>query len=899
MRADASSSEQSHPSFSWEDFVAEALSNSSFYFEKVSFDNEFSCEPTALTAVNTALIARAISLGEEGIVIAASDYHKEALVYCLNEVIAATKRAGKSRTSPLPENTQCNDVLCFGKTIVEFLETGPDLEYGCDRAWFICNGERTSLPVSMLPMLHRCKNQDRPSSVRGKDKKGIATLAKEYRKRDELERIMLDGCSSISSAIGLAIPLCRVPNTTPTQLSKGALHVAGKTIQIAGILPSAHFTGKTKLEIDYDYPADTIPALVLSSRDTENACRGKLSDFLNYLDDGGELSSVVVELDNEFVVDDGYINDIIDIARGYHVPVIIFCDLITANSAVFERELHFPVISWNTSELRSVYEMTKGSRSSFSLSAQQMNYLQRSGSLMMGYTEPPEGVNDAARELFEIVDNSPALPDREQDALIGLLRLFGQMLRRTCVCGKTVAQKTSTQLVEIEDRLCGNRSSKTLSPAQVRAVANICNLLRRLAIKGETPPKQEKVWERVKALGGDPLYLVVSNAGSRDEERRYWQYALECGGKPLDSLIVLSLHEFMRTDLSRESSYAILSGWFNREEIGRILMSGNSKTYYSLLYQGDNLESAWRQRTEKHWAKNERKATRGNVSTLKRLGISQRVSDDDKQSSKWLDYAPDTPSVLENLSDALRKASNRTDNASHHGDGAAPARPVYFTNGDVCWLECSDALHDHLITVTDCLSVEGEPVRKPASLLEPGDVVLRIANDDDLVSDTNSHSDDYAKILAQARAWHKPIEDARLSNQVLPQQAVRLIQASGCKRGKQTILKWVTDDACIAPKNDDDIRAIGRAFSTPFSDEDIRKMRTAERFCHGRRISKGKLVIKESIGLFIEEARNENSFEAAERRFAEMHSSQGELGVFYVDWVGDERVTTRRGWYTG
>ena len=92
---------------------------------------------------------------------------------------------------------------------------------------------------------------------------------------------------------------------------------------------------------------------------------------------------------------------------------------------------------------------------------------------------------------------------------------------------------------------------------------------------------------------------------------------------------------------------------------------------------------------------------------------------------------------------------------------------------------------------------------------------------------------------------------------------------------------------------------IGEAFNTPFSDEDIKRMRTAEKICLGKRISKGRSVTNESIRLFVEEARRENSFEAAEQQFAKAHSDQGELRVFYVDWVGDERVTTRRGWYTG
>lgn len=896
MQAGSISDKCDQPAYSWEDFTSGILLNASFGFDGVSFDNGFSCAPTAVTAINSALISRAISSGETGIVIAVSDYQKEALSYSLSVAIDSAKQAGESRNSPLPDNACHGSLLCFDDVVVRYLGEVIDSDFG-DCAKFVYNGVTTRLPIAKLPILHHCTSQDRSS--RARNKLGLGTLSARHRNRDGLERAMLDGCSSIPSAIGLAIPTCRVPNSTPTQLSKGKLCIAGKTNLVADILPSAHYSGETKLKINYNFPADITPALVLSSRDAQNAGRGKLSDFLNYLDDGGALSSVVVELDNESAIDDGYINDIIDITGSYHVPVIIFCDLVTANSRAFEDELHFPVVNWGARELKSVQDTVNSVGSSLSLSSQQANYLQRFGSVMLGYTEPSEGVNDAAHELFEIVDSNLPLPDREQDALIGLLRLFGQMLRRTCVCGKTVAQKTSVQLAEIEDRLCGSKASKTLSPAQTRAIANICGLLRRLTRKGEIPPKQEKVWERVEALEGDPLYLVVSNAGSRDEERRYWRHALEYGGKPLDSLTVLSLHEFMRTDLSKDSSYTILSGWFNREEIGRILMSGNSKTYYSLLYTGGNLESAWRQKAEKYWNGVEQRASKTNISSLKRLGISQQFSDSERADVRWHDQVSDEPSVLENLSDALRMASSQTDAAPHREYSAVPARPVYFTNGDVCWLECSEAHHARLITVTDCLSADGEPVRKSASLLESGDVVLKIDNDDDLVSDASSHSKDYAEMLAQARAWHKPIEEARLKNQVLPGQAVRLIQASGCKRGKQTIRKWVVDDSCIAPDDDNDIRAIGKAFNAPFSDEDIKRMRTAEKICLGKRISKGRSVTNESMRLFIEEARNGNSFEAAEQVFAEAHSDQGELRVFYVDWVGDERGTTRRGWYTG
>lgn len=902
MRVDESLGVREHPALSWDKFVADALSDMSFNYENVSFDNGFSCGPTAVTAVNAALIDRVIAAGERGIVIAVSDYQKEALAYSLNAAIGSTRSAGLDRENPLPEDACRGSLLCFENVVVKYQDIIPDSEFG-DRAQFVFNGVSTSLPIANLPVLHRCAVKDASSRVRGKAKMRVGSsfgkLAACHRERDELEQVMLDGCSSIPSAIGLAIPSCRVPNTTPTQLSKGQLHMAGRTMQIASILPSAHFTGKTELKTDYAYPADITPALVLSSRDVDNAGRGKLSDFLNYLDDGGALSAIVVELDNEFAVDDGYINDIIDIAGDGHVPVIIFCDLVTANSAVFENELYFPVIRWSTSELKSVYDAARNNGSSLSLSAQQLNYLHRSGSVMMGYTEPPEGADDAARQLFEIVDSSYDLPEREQNALVNLLRLFGQMLRRTCVCSNRVAQTTSVRLGEIEERLCGEKSSKTLSPVQEQMIDNVCSLLRRLTARGEIPPKQEKVWERIIALDGDPLYLVVSDAGSRDEERRYWRYALDCGEKPLDSLTVLSLHEFMRTDLSEELAYVIFSGWFNREEIGRALMSGNGRFYYSLLYLGSNLESAWRQRAETYWTKSERRAISLNVMTLNRLGISRQVSNDDGESDERRAQSGASPFALDNLSDALRIVGNRTDANSHRGDGEVPVRPVYFTNGDICWLKCSEAYRARLITVTDCLSADGEHVRKPAALLEPGDVVLKIDNDDALVSDAGSQSNDYERMLSQARAWHKPIEDARASNRVLPRQAIRLIQLNGCKRGKQTIHRWVTDDTCIAPDDDNDIRIIGKAFGTPFSDEDIKKMRAAERYCLGSRISKGRSITDESIRLFVEEARKANSFEIAERQFAERYANQGELKVYYVDWVGDERMTTQRlGWYS-
>lgn len=899
MRIDASSDVQGHTSLEWEDFISGALSDASFSFEEANFCNGFSCSPTAVTAINEALIARTVSAGEGGLVIAISDYQKEALAHCLNEAIAATKRAGESRVSPLPENTHRSDVLCFGDTVVEFKEITPDSESDDDRVWFICNGERTSLPLSRLPMLHHCANQDMPRKARVKEKKSFGTLAKDYRGRDKLERTMLDGCSSIPSAIGLAIPSSRVPNTTPTQFNKGIIRMAGKAMRIADILPSAHFSSKTELEVDYEYPADVTPAVVLSSRDVRNAGKGRLSDFLNYLDDGGVLSEVVVELDNALEIDDGYINDIIDIAKSYHVPVIIFCDLVTASSAVFERELRFPVFCWNTPEIKSVLGISKTIHSPLRFSAQQINFCSRFGSVMMGYTEPPEGVNDAACELFNLVDDSHALPEREQEALVDLLRLFGQMLRRTCACSKAISEKASVQLSAIQERLCGDNSSKSLSPSQEQAIVRICELLRRLTAQGFVPPKEEKVWERIDAMEGEPLYLVVSNAGTRDEERCYWNLGLQSSYTSSNNLVVLSLHDFMRTDLSGMAAYTILSGWFNREEIGRILMSGNSKYYYSLLYTGSNLESAWRQRAEKYWEKCEERETKASSTTLKRLGISRQTSNDSRRRGKWCECAPDTPSTLENLSEAFRIVSNRIDTTAHQGDEGVPARPVFFSNGDVCWLECSEARHARLITVTGCLAADGEPVRKPASLLEPGDVVLKIDNDDDLICDAGSHSNDYAIMLARARAWYKPIQDARANNGVLPRQAIKMIQSSGCKRGLQTIRKWITDDTCIAPEDDNDIRAIGMAFGTPFSDEDIKRMRAAEKYCLGKRIRKGKTVTNESIRLFIEEVRRANSFDAAELQFAKTYASQGELKVYYVDWVGDERVTTRRlGWHT-
>lgn len=880
----------------WEEFLSDALKNAHFLAKDAVFSNGFSCSPTAVTAINGALIDLAIANGAPGLIISVNDYQKEALAYCLNWAVGKAIDAGTQRIDVLPHNVKQDDLLCADNAIIRFIEKTFDDEFG-DRVSYVYNSVKSSMPLSKMPILHPCKANSKPQ-IRPKER-SFSTVASRLSGYGDIERALMNGCSTISSAIGLAIPSSRVPNATPTQLHKGTLHIGETEHPIDSILPTAHFRHDRDLVIDYSHPAQATPAVVLTSREESYGGRGDLYNFLSYLDAGKPLSAIVIELDSAFAIDDGYINDIKDISAGYHVPVILFCDQVTARDLSREVDLGFPIFRWNIPELQALRNVANSFDGGLDLSPQQTNYLLTREIILAA--EPPAGSSEAASALFNLADNSPELPEREEIALSSLLRLFGQMLRRTCICGKTIAQITQNQLGEIEDTLCGNKSSKTLPPSEADKIRSVCALLRAQTARGTSPSKQEMVWERIKSVSNEEtIYLVVANASSRDEERRYWNYALERTGRPVEHLAILSLREFLRTDLSNCNPCVILSGWLSRDEIDRALRSGNASLYYSLLYTGHNLEMEWRRKAHETWERNDREAGTANVKMLQSFGVngvtetfaSRRVPD---QSTPSLCENP----VLENISDAIRAVTERANRceASARVGEAVLARPVHFTNGETCWLECSPDRRTRLITVTDCLSDDCAPLRKQADLIEPGDVVLRIDNDDDLVSSAEAHSQSYNDLLSIARLWHKPIENAH--GRVMPRQAIHLIQKHGCTRGKQTIRRWISDDTVIAPQDDNDIRIIGEAFGEPFSDEDIARMRVAESRCVGSRIHKGREVTNSTVQLFVDDAREAHSFETAASSFAQKHPGQGQLDLYHVDWVGDARLTTRRlGWHT-
>ena len=877
----------------WDEFVSESLQRWRTPDFKLYYEALGEVRPSAITVVNKGLLERAIESGLPGIAVAVCDYTREALAFCVSKAI-------DNVLAVEPDSAVENGVLqkgepvCIGSTVLEYYGIeendyfGKMLRYKQPARKRDRSNSINGYPFDRLPVLHRCISETSPTSETYGSLKDAALA---FFQLPETVQALRNRASSVNTSVALATSASPYLNIPPTTLKDANIEFEGKSVRITDCLTTGRITGGT-IKRGNDHPAIGEPPIIVTSRGGDGIA--DLWDLYAFLEEGGKLDCIVIEAPTAECIDSmrAPLEDIID---EFKVPIVVFCEEgILRKTKVFD-ELDFPIFIWGRDQLNDISEYCDDSY--LPLTHRELCAV---NSVTRYRVAADDGrLSEAARIIYGLADNREKLGEGEQSALLTLTRILGVLLRQTEMIDELASGEMVKRIDGAEAILTGKGGSYSLSQTEMADVKDAAVILRSLCLPDVALSKEEAVYDAaVQAIdmSEHTVCLIVSNGTSERTADDYWKETLEDSGLSREAFRVVTPRRFLKQDCTPDTEEVFISGWFQREEMERLLQSGLSSIYTVFLYRGINpveLETQWYVSADNYWKSHHASQMEKSRSALSRISV---VAPEPKASpAQGASRTRDTS--LAGLTRSMERERGEFYRSTYDGDETCLGRPVWFTSGTCRWLRVSESGGDSLWVVTDALDSDTGCCRKTANALQEGDIVLRTEAEDDAIDEACRAFGSHAATLSIARSWHKPIEDAL---RFMDSSYIRdRIMRAGCDRNPLTVSHWINDPAMIAPSDARDIKIIGEALNSPLDDDQIKDIMRAASIIRGDRISSGRKLSQEIAEAFVETARELGSLEEATRAFSRIHGDLGSVELLYVEYVGDPITVpiTRFGWF--
>lgn len=878
----------------WYDFIDECLEKAKPFPFEVEYEALTEVVPSAITYVNMGLLERSLKMGFPGIVISVCDYTREMLSFsfarAIDNILSRTSAWDFVNTFPKE-----GELVLAGKLVAEYhgvanMNDGRGLRIKLKQP----RGNKSKdwitnyVPLMELPMVQPAPPGAKATTERKVDARE-ARADYDYLPQKAKQLVSLN--PTVEKSVVLATSASPFANVPPTMLRRALLLFEDGDIDINDCLMTGRLADG-ELKVSYNYPAAGVPSLITAGRTKEGIAN--LFAVYEYLEEGGSVDLLAIEAPTSECLDEnkGYLEDIID---EYEIPVIIFCEeSVLRRTSLFEN-LGFPVFIWGKSQIGAVMKASEGlgidvthRERCAATAVKSVRTVQDSGEL-----------SRVAKVLYSLAENRDRLSERDEGALLSLINILGQTLRRTEMLIKSESEEYWTKIDNAVDALAN--LSLSLSEAEINDLRKASNLLKMLCRPGITLPKEEAAFEAIAHAirnAHHRVCLIVSRGTSEIAASDYWQSTLEDMLIPKQLIRVVTPRTFLKQECTSDDEEVFISGWFRREEMERLLESGLSSIFSTFLYRscdGTKLENRWYSKADEYWKKHHTAQKKKAYDGLKQLKITPPQNKSENSAAVARNEDDSLPGIARSISrDYSRNQSARP------GEESCVGRLVWFSNGMRRWLRINDSGGDTLLVVTDALDGDNPDgyCRKTASALQEDDIVLKTDADGDAISEACKEFGSYEATLSIARSWYEPIEKAK--EKYGRAAIIRKIQQAGCKRNRLTIANWVDGKTRIAPSEVSDIEYIGKAFGYSFTKKQLDEITTAAAIIVGDRISGGRKLAKDIAEAYVAEARSCGTLEGALKPFRENHSDLGEIELLYVDFVGEPETVpvSRFGYYT-
>ena len=846
---------------------------------------------TLVTGVNALITERIIDRGYPGIVISCPDHGREAAAFCLSEAVHAAAKLERSMAFD-PNSWKPGDYFSYEENFFLFQGIDEDPDIGRAISYRYAKGP-VKQAIDKLPRIRKRQIGDDEVKL---SRKSLSHLVHETESSPTTPQSsgLID---NLKDSFGLAeesICFCSGTSNTsvvvaPTSLLKTKFYISGRQYQLDEYLLMGYLSADSAGEPKRRGPGKTkeTPSLCSFGRTDSGGC--DIQSVCQYVDAGYPSRCVVVDISDPKQLDLFDIEALID----HKVPVLVFCDDLVSDSLLDLREKGFLSFDWGKDRLHSLLK-TDGVKKNY-LSVTQRKLVEGGLSLLVDDEKgmASKTLSNVARILQQLQNSDAfAAGEEQQSSLRDLLQMLSKALRLTEPLSPTNSGALKQRVHE--DCHVLTRSFQ-LSRVQVDEVNEVEKALCWAFDTSTRLPKQGKATNIIlqRLRDGRSVSLIKGDRLGCESAEAFWDRLLEDRGlgNLKDDFSVLTPWQALKEEPNSQEEDVVISGWFNWKTMRRLLYSGPGSYYYLCLYKGSpevdcELENDWYLRAREYWGKLEKELGRRSDDALKKAGIEApaiRVSEPPARHSAKQGF--DTESSFDTSIDAAVELIERawaSSEEARDGETSCMARPVYFTNGQRCWLRVGgEEEGDRLYVVTDVVNgTSPKSYKKTADVLTAGDMVLRTETDGDAISAQGaSHQEQFLKDVS---LWRKPIDDN--ISLMSKDEMVRRIMRAGCTKGEMAIRSWIAGKTRIAPMDSDDWVAIGKAFGVSYTAQEIARMERAVRVARGDRISTGREITRLIVNCFIEDCRSLGA-SGAVHGFNSRHGL-GRIDVLTVSWVG-------------
>jgi len=832
----------------WKTFVQDCVAMYDASSPTVRYEGFGEVGISAVTAVNQGLFNKAVAAGAPGIIIGVCDFSREALALSVNMALLDSLN-GFNRLEYNLDSFKPGDILSLGNCNIKFQGVVHNDTLGRCISYVQGDWINTCRRCDAVPPLHKMPQGARVSGKKNR----FSDALKDYESLSQTRKRYRDLSSLVDKPIGFVTSSSIYANVPPSKLGKGVVAYGKELIPLSECFPIDYVASDGSIKRSSAFGASGNPGIIVSNRTLEGV--GDVFPLVEHVDNGGYLRCVVIEAPSAESVDGMYgsVRDLVDAG----VPVAVICgEEVIRESETWEKLGLVPFV-WTKGQLSRCDELTAlGPCSLTKREAYRARRLTR-----LEAVADDGALSDIANVIYGIRSNSTAISEKATRAINSINRLYSTVLKQTELILEDVSESRIRTLEEAVGILCDVSNDCSLTSKEVRDLRAASEKLKYLLRPNYALAKEEYAYKVMKyeLERGRGICLIAANEISSHEAQEYWVGVFAEEGFLNPRINALTPYEFLKGKGVGDGETAIVCGWFSREMMAYLTLSGLSDLYVILMYRGCNgaqLETDWFLRAADYWGYMEDRAKECSVKTLKLLGVKPEEGMGPSPKNKC-----GSPAVEDNSISAVvaRAYSNQAaEQAAQPGEESRLARLVHFTTGKCRWLGVPDgegefSRGDALVVVECSENGEYDYCRKTAATLKAGDLVLRTDSDEDALEEAcKKNFGSYEAALELAKRWYEPIRLARRS--MSDSEILRRIQAAGSKKHDSTILSWIRGDISIAPNRQKDIVAINDGLGRILSTEDIKRIAEAIKVVKGRRISSGRGLHAEIAEHFIRDA---------------------------------------------
>jgi len=353
---------------------------------------------------------------------------------------------------------------------------------------------------------------------------------------------------------------------------------------------------------------------------------------------------------------------------------------------------------------------------------------------------------------------------------------------------------------------------------------------------GFTFPKINMMVNKILNRHYKKITIIVSDKEEKNSVQIFWKNKLEENGF-IANIEILYPNEYVSNE-SFESDITILTGWFNRKTMQRILFSYNTDNYMVLLYEYEN---RWKNAHEKVWKNACNKEGNKDI-------VEKSLGKEVHYITKTINYNEIEPDItqqdyladeLEEINLILREHRYKKYISSQEAD-VTEALPVNFAGEYFAFFTPTRKL----ITVTDIIVNGARRIAiKTANELCVGDFIVIRETQKDLIreiADIILAASGKKQCRQKAFKW---IEALRIEETFCEFDDIYdRLKSCGCTKDRATVRRWITDEDAIIPNDKSDLIAIAIAIDDSELLEEVDEIYEAGRTVMSAHIKAGRVI---------------------------------------------------------